>query len=155
MLPGRSAISTGIAIELPYGYLADVRPRSGYSLKGFAGNDSARFVCDVLLGTIDSDYRGNINVIVRNNEMAFNVKAGQRIAQLLIHTYGDVEFEEVDELAPSMSAIVNVSPGLMMINGFTFHPLPSEAAADAALLMLSIDVPLLMSAFAPPPFAPL
>lgn len=57
--------------------------------------------------------------------------------------------------APSMSAIVNVSPGLMMINGFTFHPLPSEAAADAALLMLSIDVPLLMSAFAPPPFAPL
>ena len=102
VLPGRSAISTGIAIELPYGYLADVRPRSGYSLKGFAGNDTARFDCDVLLGTIDSDYRGNINVIVRNNEMAFNVKAGQRIAQLLIHKCEDVEFEEVDELAPSI-----------------------------------------------------
>ena len=102
VLPGRSAISTGIAIELPNGYLADVRPRSGYSLKGFAGNDSARLDCDVLLGTIDSDYRGNINVIVRNNEMAFNVKAGQRIAQLLIHKCEDVEFEEVDELAPSI-----------------------------------------------------
>lgn len=36
VLPGRSAIPTGIAIELPNGYLADVRPRSGYSLKGFA-----------------------------------------------------------------------------------------------------------------------
>lgn len=56
----------------------------------------------MLLGTIDSDYRGNIKVIVRNNEMAFNVKAGQRIAQLLIHKCEDVEFEEVDELAPSI-----------------------------------------------------
>lgn len=102
VLPGRSAISTGIAIELPNGYLADVRPRSGYSLKGFTGNGSARFDCDVLLGTIDSDYRGSINVIVRNNDIAFKIKAGQRIAQLLIHKCEDVEFEEVDELAPSI-----------------------------------------------------
>lgn len=102
VLPGRSAITTGIAIELPNGYLADVRPRSGYSLKGFAGNDSARFDCDVLLGTIDSDYRGGINVIVRNNDIAFKIKAGQRIAQLLIHKREDVEFEESEELAPSI-----------------------------------------------------
>ena len=102
VLPGRSAITTGIAIELPNGYLADVRPRSGYSLKGFAGNDSARFDCDVLLGTIDSDYRGGINVIVRNNDIAFKIKAGQRIAQLLIHKCEDVEFEESEELAPSI-----------------------------------------------------
>lgn len=102
VLPGRSAITTGIAIELPNGYLADVRPRSGYSVKGFAGNDSARFDCDVLLGTIDSDYRGGINVIVRNNDIAFKIKAGQRIAQLLIHKCEDVEFEESEELAPSI-----------------------------------------------------
>ena len=99
---GRSVIPTGIAIELPRGYVADVRPRSGYSLKGFCDAQESRHDCDVLLGTIDSDYRGNINVIVRNNEMAFNVKAGQRVAQLLIHKCEEVEFEEVDELAPSI-----------------------------------------------------
>ena len=78
VLPGRSAISTGIAIELPYGYLADVRPRSGYSLKGFAGNDSARFDCDVLLGTIDSDYRGNIKGLYKVVSLFLKTKICQK-----------------------------------------------------------------------------
>lgn len=100
--PGRHAIPTGIAIELPVGWLADVRPRSGYSLKGFAGANGMRFNCDVLLGTIDSDYRGAVNVIVHNNDMAFRINAGQRIAQLLIHKCDDVDFEEAEELTPSI-----------------------------------------------------
>ena len=99
VLPGRCAIPTDIAIELPQGYVADVRPRSGYSLHGFVGEHSARYDCDVLLGTIDSDYRGDINVIVRNNGIAFIVKGGQRIAQLLIHRCEDVEFVEAAELS--------------------------------------------------------
>ena len=101
VLQGRSLIPTAIAIELPDGYVADVRPRSGYSLKGFVGNDSARLNCDVLLGTIDSDYRGGIGIIVKNNDIPFKVKAGQRIAQLLIHKCEEVEFEEVTELSQS------------------------------------------------------
>ncbi|MGM9873208.1 MAG: dUTP diphosphatase [Muribaculaceae bacterium] len=99
--PGRNIISTGIAIELPRGYFADVRPRSGYSLHGFSSWLAARYDCDVLLGTIDSDYRGGINVIVRNNDIAFKVEAGQRIAQLVIHKCEDVKFKEVYELTPS------------------------------------------------------
>ena len=99
VLPGRCTIPTDIAIELPQGYVADVRPRSGYSLHGFVGAHSARYDCDVLLGTIDSDYRGGINVIVRNNDIAFIVKGGQRIAQLLIHRCEDMEFEKADELS--------------------------------------------------------
>lgn len=99
VLPGRCAIPTDIAIELPQGYVADVRPRSGYSLHGFVGGHSARHDCDVLPGTIDSDYRGGINVIVRNNDIAFIAKGGQRIAQLLVHRCENVEFEEADELS--------------------------------------------------------
>ena len=70
---GRSVIPTGIAIELPRGYVADVRPRSGYSLKGFCDAQEVRHDCDVLLGTIDSDYRGEINVIVNNNDTPFSI----------------------------------------------------------------------------------
>lgn len=93
---GRCVIPTGIAIELPRGYVADVRPRSGYSLKGFCDAQEVRHDCDVLLGTIDSDYRGEINVIVNNHDTPFSIAKGQRIAQLLIHRYENVEFCEVD-----------------------------------------------------------
>ena len=70
---GRSVIPTGIAIELPRGYVADVRTRIGYSLKGFCDAQEVRHDCDVLLGTIDSDYRGEINVIVNNNDTPFSI----------------------------------------------------------------------------------
>ena len=93
---GRSVIPTGIAIELPRGYVADVRPRSGYSLKGFSGK-LGRFDCDVLLGTIDSGYRGEINVIVNNRDIPFTIAKGQRIAQLLIHRYECAELVEVEK----------------------------------------------------------
>ena len=76
--------------------MADVRPRSGYSLKGFCDAQEMRHDCDVLLGTIDSDYRGEINVIVNNHDTPFTIAKGQRIAQLLIHRYENVEFCEVD-----------------------------------------------------------
>ena len=91
----RVLVPTGLFFEIPEGYEIQVRPRSGLAIKN-------GITCLNTPGTIDSDYRGNINVIVRNNEMAFNVKAGQRIAQLLIHKCEDVEFDEVDELAPSI-----------------------------------------------------
>ena len=95
----RHIIQTGIAMEIPQGFVADIRPRSGYSAKGFADNDGGRHNADVILGTIDSDYRGSIGVIIRNNHKAFIVGRGQRIAQLLIHKDVDIEFEQVEELS--------------------------------------------------------
>ena len=53
----------------------------------------------MILGTVDSDYRGSIGVIIRNNDKAFLVGRGQRIAQLLIHKTEDIEFVEVEELS--------------------------------------------------------
>ena len=94
----RNIVNIGIAIELPQGYVADIRPRSGYSAKGFASADDGRYDADVLLGTIDSDYRGDIGVIIRNNGEEFMIGRKQRIAQMLIHKSEDVEFVETEDL---------------------------------------------------------
>lgn len=97
----RTLIPLDIAIEIPKGYVADIRSRSGYSLKGFADKYGKRHNADVLLGTIDSDYRGCIGVIVlTNNEyQSFYVGKGQRIAQLLVHKAEEVDFLQADELS--------------------------------------------------------
>lgn len=98
---GRTLIPLDIALELPKGYVADIRPRSGYSLKGFADANDTRHNADVLLGTIDSDYRGNIGVVVLTNReyQGFLVRKGQRIAQMLVHKAEDVDFVPSDTLS--------------------------------------------------------
>ncbi len=88
----RALIPTGLYIELPDGYEAQVRPRSGLALKkGVTVLNSP--------GTIDSDYRGEIKVIMINlsNETTV-INTGERIAQLIVSKYEKVQFKEVDEL---------------------------------------------------------
>lgn len=88
----RTLIPTGLFIELPDGYEAQIRPRSGLALKkGLSLLNSP--------GTIDSDYRGEIKVIMINlsNETTI-VNTGERIAQMVIAKYEKVTFHEVDEL---------------------------------------------------------
>lgn len=99
---GRQVIPLDFAIELPYGYEAKIEPRSGSSSKGMEGiysnTEKRRFDCDVIQGKIDSDYRGCVGVIVKNNDMPFLLERGTRIAQLTIYKVEDAEFEVVDEL---------------------------------------------------------
>ena len=104
---GRQIIPLDFAIEIPYGYEAKIEPRSGFSSKGMEGvlvlgtfeeEPTARFNCDVIQGKIDSDYRGNVGVIVNNQDMEFLMTRKTRIAQLTIYKVEDVEFEEVEEL---------------------------------------------------------
>lgn len=100
---GRQIVPLDFAIELPYGYEAKIEPRSGFSSKGMEGYaingvTSIRFNCDVLQGKIDSDYRGCVGVIVRNQDVGFEMYRGTRIAQLTIYKVEDAEFEVVDEL---------------------------------------------------------
>lgn len=102
---GRNVIMLGFAIELPVGFEAKIEPRSGYSSKGFAGFATAdsdaenRYDCDVIVGKIDSDYRGDVGVIVYNRDnYPFVIKRGQRIAQLTIYRVEDAEFTECEEL---------------------------------------------------------
>ena len=85
-------IPTGIFIALPHGYEAQVRPRSGLALKhGITIVNSP--------GTIDSDYRGEIGIILCNQgKDKFVVERGMRIAQLVVQPVIHAELEEVKEL---------------------------------------------------------
>jgi len=92
--PGKwEVISTGIAVEIPYGYEGEVRSRSGIA------KDHGIFVLNSP-GTIDSDYRGEVKVILMNlgNE-PFKVSIGDRIAQLVIVPVVRAEVLEVEELS--------------------------------------------------------
>lgn len=97
--PGRNAVRTGLSIQLPEGFEATVRPRSGCSLKGIPDEYNMRHNADSLFGTIDTDYRGEIKIIVKNDEdTEFFLENGQRIAQLVISPVFTGVAEVVDEL---------------------------------------------------------
>jgi len=90
---GRAKIPTGLRLEIPEGFEGQVRPRSGLAL---------RFGVTVLNspGTIDSDYRGDLEVILANfGTEAFVVKNGDRIAQLVIAPVFQLEVAEEQELS--------------------------------------------------------
>ena len=94
--PGKRAIvPTGLFIELPEGYEAQVRPRSGLAAKyGITVLNSP--------GTIDADYRGEIGVILINlSDSDFIIQPGERIAQMVVSRYERVDWEEVCELEES------------------------------------------------------
>ena len=90
IMPGdRKLIPTGIHIKLPVGYEAQIRPRSGLALK------NGITVCNTP-GTIDSDYLGDVGVILINHgHESFTVYHGDRIAQMVITKYETAEWEEV------------------------------------------------------------
>ncbi len=92
----RAAVPTGIAIALPAGYEAQVRPRSGLAL-----NHGVTLLNSP--GTIDSDYRGEIKVIVINHgDAPFRIARGMKIAQLVIARYEQAVLTEVNELPASV-----------------------------------------------------
>lgn len=84
-------VSTGFAVELPVGYEMQIRSRSGLSSKKVCVANSP--------ATIDSDFRGQVMVLLRNDsELPFRVSKGDRIAQALIQEVPEVVFQVVDEL---------------------------------------------------------
>lgn len=93
LAPGdRALVPTGVAIALPSGYEAQVRPRSGLAWKHGVTVANAP-------GTIDSDYRGEISVILVNlGRETYRVERGHRIAQLVVQRLPEVDLREVDTL---------------------------------------------------------
>jgi dUTP pyrophosphatase len=91
----RQLIPTGLFIELPAGYEAQIRPRSGLAFKqGITVLNSP--------GTIDADYRGEIKVLLVNlSDQAFEIKHGERIAQMVVAKHETVEWELVEQLNDS------------------------------------------------------
>jgi len=91
----RKLIPTGLSIELPLGFEAQIRPRSGLAYKhGLTVLNSP--------GTIDSDYRGEIKVLLVNlSNEAFEIQPGERIAQMVVSKHEIVEWQVSEELASS------------------------------------------------------
>ena len=91
----RMLIPTGIAIALPDGFEAQVRPRSGLALKhGVTVLNSP--------GTIDADYRGEVKVIMYNSSSeTFSISRGMRVAQMVIAPVSRVQWQTVDQLPAS------------------------------------------------------
>jgi len=89
----RKLISTGLAFDIPAGYEIQIRPRSGLAYKhGITVLNTP--------GTIDSDYRGEIKVLLINHSNEdFEIKIGDRIAQAVIKEVIQASFEEVEELS--------------------------------------------------------
>ena len=91
----RTLVPTGIRMEIPIGYEAQVRPRSGLALKHGIGIVNSP-------GTIDSDYRGELKVLLINHgQEPFEIKDGERIAQLVIAKHETISWEETTELSNS------------------------------------------------------
>jgi dUTP pyrophosphatase len=92
--PGqRHAVATGFAIEIPRGYEVQVRPRSGLAMKN-------GITCLNTPGTIDSDYRGEVKVILVNlGQEPFEIRRGERIAQLVPAPVLRADFVEASELS--------------------------------------------------------
>ena len=92
----RLLVPTGIHIELPVGFEAQVRPRSGLAFKHGIGIVNSP-------GTIDADYRGEIKVLLINfSEVDFNINHGDRIAQMVIAKHEKIEWEQVQILGETL-----------------------------------------------------
>ena len=93
LLPGRRhAVATGFKVAIPHGYEIQVRPRSGLAFKHGISVPNAP-------GTIDSDYRGELKIVLINHgSEPFAIRRGERIAQLVPAAVTQATFDEVEEL---------------------------------------------------------
>ena len=93
LAPGaRAMVPTGLKVAVPEGFEAQVRPRSGLAVKHGIS-------CVNTPGTIDSDYRGEVHVVLINlGQEPFTLRRGERIAQMVIAAHAHVEWDEVDSL---------------------------------------------------------
>ncbi|MBR0224134.1 MAG: dUTP diphosphatase [Bacteroidales bacterium] len=91
----RALVPTGLHIELPAGFEAQIRPRSGLAARHGISIVNAP-------GTIDADYRGEIKVVLVNlSKEAFTIEPGERIAQMVVARHEQVEWEAADSLEES------------------------------------------------------
>jgi dUTP pyrophosphatase len=90
---GRALVPTGLAVAIPRGYAGFIQPRSGLAMRHGV-------TCLNTPGLIDADYRGELKVLLVNTDPSatFEVRRGERIAQLVIQAVEHVEFHEVDQL---------------------------------------------------------
>ena len=118
---GHALIATGLAIAVPEGFEAQVRPRSGLALKhGITVLNSP--------GTIDADYRGEVKVILINlGDKAFTIERGMRIAQMVIGQVNPITWQEVDALPASTRGSDGFGSTGLDSNAMPVTPIKREA----------------------------
>ena len=85
-------VGTGLVLEIPKGFFLDIRPRSGLSLAGFTIQNAP--------GTLDSDYRGELRIMLHNHyDIGRSIKAGDGIAQVGLGRVIEINFLEINELS--------------------------------------------------------
>ena len=107
-----STIPLGFAVELPVGIGMFPFSRSGICIKGVKaweskeafeqGFPAKRFDCKIRLGLIDADYRGECALLIDNDDYSFYLPAGSNVGQCVFLNVFDADFEQVDELSPSL-----------------------------------------------------
>ena len=100
MRKGRNLVPLGFALEMPPNMWAEIRPRSSFSLHGFLSR-KGHVNADSLLGTIDADYRGEVNAIVYARQ-TFIIEENTRIAQIVFHQLPETNLTLVDELSDTL-----------------------------------------------------
>lgn len=96
---GRNVMPLHFAMEMPLGMFATIKARSGFAAKGMEDWKGNRRNAEVLDGVIDSDYRGNVGVLIKSMEVnTFMIRKGTRIAQMIFQRYLAPELKEVEEL---------------------------------------------------------
>jgi dUTP pyrophosphatase len=109
----RQVIRLGFAMELPKNVEAKIEPRSGFSSNGIEGYPATVdngftyvelrsrriFGAEVLVGKIDPDYRGEVGVIIKNDDCSFKIEKGTRIAQMTFYQIPEVTLEVCDKLS--------------------------------------------------------
>ncbi|MDB5008355.1 MAG: dUTP pyrophosphatase [Mucilaginibacter sp.] len=95
----RKLVPTGLHIELPEGFEAQIRPRSGLAFKHGIGIVNSP-------GTIDADYRGEIKVLLINfSDQVFEINTGDRIAQMVIARHEKINWDEVEVLTETLRGV--------------------------------------------------
>ena len=97
MRKGRNLVPLGFAMEMPPNMWAEIRPRSSFSLQGFPSKKGYMDAV-ALHGTIDSDYRGEVNAIIYARQ-PFIIEENTRIAQIVFHQLPETTLKQVDELS--------------------------------------------------------
>ncbi len=92
----RKLVGTGIKIEIPHGYEAQIRPKSGLAIEHGISHANS-------IGTIDSGYRGEIRIpLINLSDKPYRIEKGKKIAQMVFAKVEEAVFEEVGELGPTI-----------------------------------------------------
>lgn len=133
---GRELVSTGLIIEMPYGYYGRIAPRSGLAFNNFI---------DVGAGVIDPDYRGEIKILLYNfGSEVFHVRKGDRVAQLILERFcieaSEIEVDSLETTERGENGFGSTGSGVIIVD--TRKPIRTENEENELRIPIMVEQPL-------------